>query len=175
VVELAGRSRRLALVAWPALGLGVAVLAASGACVQSGASLGQSCLTDQDCFSGQCSQQKCVSAGPLLDAEATGDPPSTPPGEASTDGSGEASTDGAPTDGAVDASPSVEGGDASRPDATPDAPPGDAPSEGAAPETGADAPVDSPAESAVDSAVDSPVDTGTDSASDAPQDASSAG
>jgi hypothetical protein len=101
-------------------------------------------LTDQDCFSGSCSQQICVAAAPVLDAEATGDSPSVVL-DASVDGAG-------------DAGATVEGGDSSRADAPPDAFTRDAPSEGAPAETG-------PA--------DGPIDTGMDSEPDAPPDAGS--
>jgi hypothetical protein len=141
-----GFARQVVLVA--TLGLGAAALAASGACTKSGASLGQSCLTDQDCFSGSCSQQICVAAAPVLDAEAKGDSPAVV-----VDASG---------DGAGDAGATVEGGDSSRADASLDAFTGDAPSEGAPAETGpADAPIDSPADADMDSEPDAPPDAGS--------------
>lgn len=104
---------RLRFVGFAGFVAGIGVLAASGACVQVGDSLGQTCLTNEDCFSGYCSQQQCVSAPPLLDAEAKGDSPAdavveSAPGDASPDSVAEAAAD-APRDGLSDA---VGSGDA---------------------------------------------------------------
>lgn len=128
------------------LGL-LGAVAASEACVKSGFSLGQSCLTDEDCFSGYCAQQICVAAPPLLDAEATGDAPAQP-------------TKDAATDAAVD-------GDASRADAVGDAPRdvgGDNAAETAVADVAIEATADAPADVASESAADARADVRLDAA-----------
>lgn len=124
----------------------IAVLASvQSACVKTGASLGQACLSNEDCFSGQCAGQLCVSAAPTLDAEAEGDgeapgsdgavdalPPDAADAPAvpdaasdstSPDANGEGGDGAAPADGSHDAS--LEAADASAdetgPDGSPDA------------------------------------------------------
>jgi hypothetical protein len=101
---------RLRFVGLAGFAAGMAVLAASGGCVKNGASLGEACLTNEDCFSGYCAQQLCVSAPPLLDAEAKGDAPvdaivESGPGDASPDSTADGATTDAPRDGVSDAVP----------------------------------------------------------------------
>jgi hypothetical protein len=112
-----------------------ALVALDGACVKTGDSLGQSCLSNEDCFSGYCAGQICVSAPPVLDAEAMGDSAASgsdaaddatgeaaPPGDVSAESSavdsplvdraGDASDASAPADAAgtdADASSSADG------------------------------------------------------------------
>lgn len=90
---------RLRFVGFAGFVAGIGVLAASGACVKNGDSLGESCLTSEDCFSGYCVQQLCVSAPPLLDAQVKGDAPVDAIVEsAAGDASPDSMADGAPTD-----------------------------------------------------------------------------
>jgi len=49
----------------------VVAAALGGGCTQIQRGLGESCLKDQDCLSGVCSQLACVAAPPLLDGAVT--------------------------------------------------------------------------------------------------------
>ncbi len=127
---MAPRASPLRATGFVALAAFTATVAASGGCVKIGDSLGQSCLTNEDCFSGYCAQQICVSAPPLLDAEVKGDAPADRSAEAATGDAG----------GDADASAPEAGADSSR-DATSDALP-ESSADAAGGEGGSDAPAD---------------------------------
>jgi hypothetical protein len=75
-----------------------AVVSGSGACVRTGASLGQSCLKDDDCFSGHCTAQICVRAAPELSADAAEGDSMVADSPGSADAPG---TDDGPAEGSV--------------------------------------------------------------------------
>jgi hypothetical protein len=133
-----------------ALGLlaGAVVLGpAFAGCVGTGASLGQSCLTNEDCFSGYCAMRVCVAAPTFIDAEVEAD--------------GATTDDGPPADAplAADGSDSSPASDAAG-DAQPDA--AETGSDGAAPDADASTPVDAPG--STDGAGDATSDSTTDGA-----------
>jgi hypothetical protein len=97
----------------PPLAVLVLLGPAFGGCVKVGDSLGQSCLSDEDCFSGHCIEQTCVSAPPLLDGEAQGSGD-----DASSDGSPGLD---APTESSALDAPLVDSADAGATDAAADA------------------------------------------------------
>jgi hypothetical protein len=101
---------RLRFVGFAGFVAGIVVLAASGGCVKNDASLGEACLTSEDCFSGYCAQQICVSGPPLLDAQAKGDAPAdavveSAAGDATADSTADGAATDAPRDGVSDAVP----------------------------------------------------------------------
>ncbi|MGH7434654.1 MAG: hypothetical protein ACRENE_03190 [Polyangiaceae bacterium] len=169
-------SRRLAsrVVSFVASAAVCVVLSGSGACVQTGASLGQHCLKDDDCFSGHCAAQICVSSAPELGADAAegdstlADAPGSVEGSTTDDGpseSSDASPDGAgPGDGSVTADADAStGDDATDAPSTSDAADGAAPvdaqtttdgSNDASPEAAGDAPSDAPADAPSDAQLD---------------------
>ncbi len=125
-----------------------------------GDGLGQSCLTDEDCFSGYCAEQICVAAPVVFDAE----PP--PDAQGTEDGSSVAAEggDAGPLDsGAGTADGSGDSGAAG------DAPPGEdvTPRDGAAEATAPEASTDALTEAAT-AAADAP-------SSDAPGDVGGGG
>lgn len=83
-----------------------AIVSGSGACVRTGASLGQSCLKDDDCFSGHCASMICVPAAPELSADAAEGDSTVADAPGSADGPG---TDDGPTEGSES---SIDGGSA---------------------------------------------------------------
>jgi hypothetical protein len=138
------------------------VVSASGACVATGASLGQSCLKDSDCFSGHCAAQICVAAAPELSPDAAegdstvADAPGAVEGSSTDDGPYEGSegstgpTDGGSGGGLTTADTSASDGAADGPGTTgADASP-DGPGDGTT-----DAPPDAPADGASDARLDS--------------------
>jgi hypothetical protein len=161
------RSRRLAsgtasLVALVGLWI---VVSASGGCVRTGASLGQSCLKDDDCFSGHCAAMLCVAAAPELSSDAAegdstvADAPGPADGPSADDAPSEVSEgsiDGGAGDAlATDADASVPA-DATDGPSAPDATDGPG-STGAdaSPDATSDAPPDAPADAAADAHLDS--------------------
>ena len=149
-------ARVIALLVPVALAVGL-----SGACTKLPGSLGASCLKDQDCQSGVCSQLACAPSPPLLDAEVP-----------NPDGSSDATADGTSTvpgdDGSADAPPDVSG-DSQTP--TPDV---------VQPEVDSNTPMDGPGPPPPDAQEDahpdaSSVDAPADGTTDAPADAGEAG
>jgi hypothetical protein len=140
-------ARALAIVAAGLLG------AVSGSCADSRSSLGERCLTDEDCLSGICAQQLCASASPIQDGSTNGvaAPQEDSPAGASTD-TGPSSD--SPVDVLADAAADQSASDAGREtgvDATADV-------ADAAPEALSDAATDAPAEAPADAAADAPAD-----------------
>ncbi len=132
----------------------VAILAGvSGSCADSRVSLGESCLKDDDCLSGICTEQRCATAPPLLDGAAS-----------ETDASGEVTEDAATDSAASGDSPfdvaaderganvvGEAGGDAAR-DAD------------AAADAVTEAPTDAPADGRADASFPAQLDSSTDGA-----------
>jgi hypothetical protein len=145
------------------LALGALTIGASGGCTDLPGGLGASCLKNQDCQSGVCSELVCAAAPPLLDAQFM-------PG----DGSADATLD--------TTSPSADGGqtDASSEGSTgPDSEPPDGP-EVVDSSVPVDAPVDSSTQDAPevahpDAAIDAPADVTTDALGDGRADGGEAG
>lgn len=110
------------------VGAFLTVLALAAACSVSRRANGEACLKDEDCVSGICSSQVCVSAPTLLDAavDAEAGPPTVDASDGATDGATDAPADtgmvkdsSAPkdapheaADGATDDSASSDSGDA---------------------------------------------------------------
>ncbi len=107
---MSARSQALAAVLLPV------AMAATG-CQLTTRSLGESCLKDQDCLSGICSQLTCAAAPPLLQNIPPGSTPEagTVPEAAVPDATTEAATEAGAPDSAgdvrVDSSSSSSGGD----------------------------------------------------------------
>jgi hypothetical protein len=57
----------------------------AGACTSPKFSNGESCLKDEDCVSGTCSQLVCAAAPPLTDLEADAAPEAAPSSDATSD------------------------------------------------------------------------------------------
>lgn len=82
----------------PALGL-VAAFALAGAsaaaCGETRRPIGDECLRDDDCLSGDCSARTCVGQAPRVVGTAPPATPFVPPADASDDASDDAAADGA--------------------------------------------------------------------------------
>jgi hypothetical protein len=102
------RARALAILVPFLCVLGVGV-----ACTEELRSNGQSCLKSNDCLSGVCANFTCVAAGPLLDAEVSGDGSLDAGGGEAGDGASEARP---PTDAAKETAPPMEASTEAGPD-----------------------------------------------------------
>ncbi len=146
-------ARVLALLASVALAIGLA-----GACTQLPGGLGASCIKDQDCQSGVCTQLVCAAVPPYLDAQA-----SLP--EAGADATVDGSTPVTGDDGsAEDVTDAPVANEAALPDA---ASPIDSSTEDGPVETSTqDAPDDAHPDASVDAPADAPTDAPADGHSD---------
>jgi hypothetical protein len=73
------------------------------ACTSSKFANGESCLKDEDCASGICSQLVCAAAPPLTNVEADASP--QPSEAAASDGAGDVAPETAPVEAAAESGP----------------------------------------------------------------------